>query len=345
MRIRPFLLGAICVVIVIGGLSYHRLIRAPALTYIRVLGVPGPVTQHVNLPTLPLHLAFDQARARIVARQENGQIVFWNLKTGGRVVVARTKSAFAYCRAKQRLLIGDDIGVSLHDLTTGRRHHITGGDYDFAAWRADCGQFALASGDSRAVELWRTKDAARLATVSTRMPVRNGLALSADGQYIAVAQGTHSAIDGHRTRLDIFLVSKNGMPTRSTGIDKKDTILGLWKMVFTPDASTLLVSSQTKGMSGLRSLSSGTGNIYWGEDGFKAYWVRALAVSPDGKLLVSGDENGLLRGWDVRTGRRLFQRRTGLVIQSLAFSDDGQQLAVALWDSTIGIVDMATLPY
>jgi WD40 repeat protein len=68
--------------------------------------------------------------------------------------------------------------------------------------------------------------------------------------------------------------------------------------------------------------------------------VRALAASPLRRMVVSGDEKGLLRGWDSKTGKRLFQRRAGLVIQSAFFSEDGKYLAIALWDSTIGILKL-----
>ncbi len=89
--------------------------------------------------------------------------------------------------------------------------------------------------------------------------------------------------------------------------------------------------------------ASQSGAVNWGQDGFASYWVRALAVSPDGSILVSGDEKGMLRVWNIQTGAKITERRTGLVIQSLAFSEDGTQLAVALWDSTVGIVGMRNL--
>ena len=86
-----------------------------------------------------------------------------------------------------------------------------------------------------------------------------------------------------------------------------------------------------------------TARPIWKHRGFASYWVRALALSPDDQFLATGDEKGWLRVWKPETGEKLYEGTTGLVIQSLAFSDDGRRLAAALWDSTIRIVEVDKL--
>jgi WD40 repeat protein len=75
-----------------------------------------------------------------------------------------------------------------------------------------------------------------------------------------------------------------------------------------------------------------------------AWPIRAenhqVELSPDGRLVATGDHDGLLQLWDAATGRELKQapaHRTGIV--SVKFSPDNQQLAsgsaygdVTLWD-------------
>ena len=72
--------------------------------------------------------------------------------------------------------------------------------------------------------------------------------------------------------------------------------------------------------------------------------ISALAFSPDGKLLASGDQKDTaIRLWDVAAAREL-RRLTGHTgwIRSLAFSPDGTMLASGSTDKTVLLWDVAT---
>ena len=114
-------------------------------------------------------------------------------------------------------------------------------------------------------------------------------------------------------------------------------------MVFTSDLENLIVGSQINGKSGLRNFASETGSLNWKHDGFESYWIRGLSASPGNKLIASEDEKGWLRLWNSITGHKLYEANAGLVIQAVSFSEDGTQLAVALWNSTIGIVEIKNI--
>lgn len=55
--------------------------------------------------------------------------------------------------------------------------------------------------------------------------------------------------------------------------------------------------------------------------------VTALAYSPDGKLLASGDKGGSVRLFAAATGKALLALRAGAGVTKVAFSADGRTVA------------------
>jgi WD40 repeat protein len=73
-----------------------------------------------------------------------------------------------------------------------------------------------------------------------------------------------------------------------------------------------------------------------------AGWVDAISFSPDGKLIASGNETGSFYLWDVGTGERLrtindATWEAGIHATSVAFSPDGQKIAIAYRGEPQGI--------
>jgi WD40 repeat protein len=85
-------------------------------------------------------------------------------------------------------------------------------------------------------------------------------------------------------------------------------------------------------------------------------WIHALAYSPDGRLLATGDGETELTGeckiWDTVTGeQRASLSGLGSAVEALAFSEDGQTLATAsadrrvrFWDPETGREQVCMLP-
>ncbi|RME76566.1 MAG: hypothetical protein D6784_05530, partial [Chloroflexi bacterium] len=56
-------------------------------------------------------------------------------------------------------------------------------------------------------------------------------------------------------------------------------------------------------------------------------WVRAVAVSPDGRWIVSGSSDRTLRAWDLESGQSRLLFWNDAPIRSLALSGYGRTLA------------------
>lgn len=93
----------------------------------------------------------------------------------------------------------------------------------------------------------------------------------------------------------------------------------------------------------LAVLDAATGKEIRRFDGHDAT-IKALAFSPDGKMLAAADVEPVIRLWDIASGKELrrFRGHNGGVISQLAFSPDGKllvsvdELATALvWDCAV----------
>ena len=72
--------------------------------------------------------------------------------------------------------------------------------------------------------------------------------------------------------------------------------------------------------------------------------MNAVAFSPDGTILASGDDDGTVRLWDVATRRPIGGPLTGHAgsVNAVAFSRDGRTLASGGHDGTVRLWDVAT---
>lgn len=338
-----FILFVIAAAIAVATVYWQFLWIAPA-KYSATLGTPGPHNVKQMLDNLPLDISFEKKRGRILSHQAGGEIVSWDLKSGKPMTIAQTSGLYGYCPSRQQMMLSDGSKILLRDLAKRENRTIVSGRYRYIAWNKGCSVFVLSRSDANEIEVWRREPLSKIAVIPTAAPIRNGLALSDDGAYLAVAEGTHDDKDRHQTKIEIFSLKKtvkDGSPAERTALlEDSFAIFGMWKMVFVPQEQTLFLGSQIKASAGLRNVSPTTGDTLWGHDGFASYWVRAFAASKGGDMLITGDEKGMLRAWDAKSGSRIFQRRTGLVIQATAFSEDGKDVAIALWDSTIGIMNL-----
>lgn len=301
------------------------------------------------LPGVARQMAFNADSTKLIAKGMGGTVVEWDIRTRQKQEVGniQAKRWFAYSAGANQLLVRKvNNNITLLDRRSGDETLLTNGEYESGSLSAD-GTLAVLSKGDNGVEIWqlakqRPKSvkrgtAQKLKTFQTGLPVRNGLKLSHNGKFIAAAEGTYRDGEGHRAIIEIWnLELVSGCPQLIQVINTGE-ILGVWNLLFSPDATMLAVDTQKNNRSGIRVWDFASGRQLLHKDGFEAYWTRALAFSSSANYLVSGDEGGNLRVWDIRENGAVFWETYPTGIQALAFSPSGEYLAVALWDATIQI--------
>lgn len=68
--------------------------------------------------------------------------------------------------------------------------------------------------------------------------------------------------------------------------------------------------------------------------------VNAVAISPDGKTLVSCSEDRTVRFWDIQTGTQ--KKQGDFLCDALAFSPDNKLLAIKSWDGQVLLLNEET---
>ena len=288
------------------------------------------------LPRVARHIVFSLDDTKIISKLENGSVVQWDLETREEKHITTTKDLFAYSSDRNLLLVrkeNDD--VTLIALDTNQETILTNGAFDSGSLSANGKFVALSRGDKQ-IEIWDTDRKRLVKRLQAVEPVRNGLAISRDGQYVAAAEGTYRAGEGHRTKIEVWDIKQN------TPADVIDTgiILGVWNVHFSPDASMLAADSQIEAQAGIRVWERSTREPLCVIDDLEAYWARALTFALDGKYIALGDESGVLILLNIKQDEEVFALRVDTGIESLAFSHNGKYMAVGLFDSTIQIWEL-----
>lgn len=285
------------------------------------------------LPRVSRHIVFSVEDTKIISKLEDGSVVQWDLETREEKYITTTEDLFSYSPAQNLLLVkkkNDD--VTLIPLDINQEIVLTSGTFEHGSLSANGKFVALSRGDEE-IEIWDADQKRLLKRLKAVEPVRNGLAISHDGQYVAAAEGTYRNGEGHRTNIEVWDIKQD------TPADLIDTgiILGVWNLHFSPDASMLAVDSQIEAQAGIRVWKRSTREQLCLIDNLEAYWARALTFALDGKYIALGDESGVLILFNIKEDREVFALKVDTGIESLAFSHDGKYMAVGLFDSTVQI--------
>ncbi|MGO4612576.1 WD40 repeat domain-containing protein [Nocardia sp. 2YAB30] len=122
------------------------------------------------------------------------------------------------------------------------------------------------------------------------------------------------------------------------GADRDPAQGQVWSLEVTPDGSTAVLGSAS-GAVELLNIESGLTTV---ELGRHTGWVEMVALSPDGRQVLSGADDGILRLRERFAGEsptRAYRGHTGW-IASAAFSADGTRVVSAAQESTLRVWDV-----
>lgn len=289
------------------------------------------------LPKVARRIVFSLDDTKIIVKLVDGYVEQWDLETRRKKYITTTRDLFAYSPSRNLLLVRkENRDVTIVALDTNQETVLTNGGFENGSLSAN-GKFVALSRGDKEIEIWEVDPMRLLKRLKTVEQVRNGLAISHDGQYVAAAEGTYRDGEGHRTKIEVWdLKGDTPADLIDTGI-----ILGVWNLHFSPDASMLAADSQIEAKAGIRVWERNTRKQLLKKDLPKAYWVRTVRFALEGKCIAFGDESGVIGLWNIKENKELFLMETVQAgIESLAFSHDGRYMAVGLFDSTVQIWEL-----
>jgi WD40 repeat protein len=217
-------------------------------------------------------------------------------------------------------------GITLWDLTTGKvRRRLADDQHGCLALTFSADGTLLAFADHGGVHLFDPATGNTLETLRSTGDPLNGADLAPTGKAVAT---------GSARGMRLYFL-KDGKKVRSMDLPGKEVSA----VGFSPNGATLAALHGYDPNERLRlwDVASGRERVTLppGSAG------RALAFSPDGKVLAVGRLNQPIRLWDVATGQELRALGGPAIAWSVAFSSDGTRLLAARNDGAV-LFDVAT---
>jgi RNA polymerase sigma factor (sigma-70 family) len=182
------------------------------------------------------------------------------------------------------------------------------------------------------VRLWDRATGKLLAVMPGHQMYVTGVAFSPDGRSIFSAADAVRVWDTHTGKLRRVL---SGLGERVLGF----ALSADARLVAYADAR-LVAYGRYEGI--LRIRETAKGKEKW-RIKTEPWNIAALAFSPDGRSLASGDNDRTIRFWDVATGkvRPELRRKSTSAVRSLAYAPSGDLLASGGEDATVLVWDVA----
>jgi WD40 repeat protein/serine/threonine protein kinase len=285
-------------------------------------------------------------------RYENGKWVagpdfalrLWDAKTGLEVAKLEGHTAAALClavspdgkRAVSSSLRGDDVHIwNLESRTLS--HHLQGhtNEVHTLAFSAD-GRRVVSSSDDQSVRVWDTESGREVGRIDVDGTVRVwGVDISGNGKRIITVRRGSAEIHhwDAETGKRIDVLQFPGGPPSSFAL-LPGGHFGLAPIREGNGASEKLVLWNLRTNTIIQTFQPPPGGI-----------GGRLAIAPDGRHVLTGGDDAVVRLWDAATGNELhrYHGHKGPVKQ-VAFSPDGRWAVSGSWDKTVRIWKLSAEP-
>jgi eukaryotic-like serine/threonine-protein kinase len=290
----------------------------------QLLGHSGPV----------FALAFSPDGRLLVSGGTDQTIRKWNPWTGEQLAMLRghedSLKSVAFSPDGQWLLSYDSAGATrLWDLTSPQEGRVLTG---FTNWveavaiSPDDKSVAAAGGHGFITKLWDVASRRELATLRGHTNNIWCVAFSPDGKWLATGSFDKT--------VHLWNVARKDRPELRQAMTHGAWVLGL---AFSPDSRTLVAAGDY--LQAWDLITGGETNLIEGQIGD----VTAAAFAANGDRLATGNRDGTLTLWDLRTRKpiRSFESHEG--IQCMAFSHDGMLLATGSDRGAVNLYDPSSL--
>ncbi len=262
----------------------------------------------------------------IVTAGDDGAVKLWNPLTGKEisklVQYSSPITAVSFLPNSNKLAIPLGSSMAIWDVATKKQIAILpegSGSWIFTF--SPDGKI-LATAHGKIAKLWSMENYKELATLDTQRGDIRSVSFSPDGKILATGSEGYT-MGVARYNRDSRLFDPNAPPVDPLPPKPAATL-------YDAEGTVKLWDTQT-----FKEVGTLPGNL-----GF----MYAVAFSPDGKLLATGNKTGQLKLWDTRLNKEWATLPLKCVapVEALAFSPDSSMLAAACFDTGVILWDVIT---
>jgi WD40 repeat protein len=280
--------------------------------------------------------------------EQDGRIKLWGSATGrlkGLLAAPKTVVALAFSPDGKTLASGQSGEAPVRIWDTAKAVELavlSKGDFGNVRPSIQCvtygprGSILTATGPEHVIYVWDPTNRTLLHSLRGHPSTLTALTFSPDGTILA-----SSSCGPGRTRYDPGALKIWNLSTGDQLADLKGHAGYIDDLAFSADGGTLISVGYTRDHKGEV--------LFWDvavrqqKDSFKGILkgVTGMALSPDGRILATAGDDGIIHLWDIseRTHLQELRSQTGR-LKPMAFSPNGKMLATGSRDGTVRIWDL-----